>query len=71
MSSSFEFLQRIKTNLTRLLAGIAAETGRKGIALATMALVVLMIGGLFLIKFPLETVIVFLLIGSIMIMERG
>ena len=67
MSSSFDFYQRLKTSFTRLVIG----TRRGGVLFALLGAAFLLIGGFLLISFPLETIIVSLLVGSILVMERG
>jgi hypothetical protein len=71
MGSPFDYYQRVKANFTRAIAGHTWETGWSALILVLSAVVFMVIGGVFLINFPVESIIVILLIGSIMVMERG
>ena len=71
MGSPFDYYQRVKASFTRALTGDTWETGWSALILVFSAVVFVVIGGVFLINFPVESIIVILLIGSILVMERG
>ena len=71
MGSPLDYYQRVKANFTRAIAGHTWETGRSALILVLSTVVFMVIGGVFLINFPVESIIVILLIGSILVMERG
>jgi len=67
MSGSLNFYQKVKTICTRLVVGMT----RGGVVIALLGAAFLVIIGFLLISFPLETIVVSLLVGSILVMERG
>lgn len=68
---NFDEYEKITTDIKGPLSNISFRLSPRGLALAVSALALVAISGLFLINYPLETIIVGLFIGSIYSMRRG
>ena len=62
--------QRASTNNKWSLSSIGALPTKHKLILAGSGLAMLALGGLFLIYYPLETTIVSLFIGSVLVLDR-
>jgi hypothetical protein len=61
----------VAADTSRSLSTFISRISRSKIALAILALAILAIGGLFLVNYPLQTIIVVLLMASVFILDRA